>query len=192
MSRVAAAAALALVLAGCGGAAPQTTETPRLPLGPPLRLERLLTGLDTPVQALALSGDRDRLYVVEQGGLVRVFDRGEPAPFLDLRARISAGGERGLFSIAFHPRYPTVPRVYASYTDRRGDSRVSEYELVDGRSRLARDLLHVEQPYDNHNGGQIVFGPDGRLYLGLGDGGDAFDPERRSQDGARSSASCCA
>ena len=111
-----------------------------------------------------------------------MLEEGRLRTFLDLRAAVSTGGERGLFAIAFHPRYPSVPLLYASYTDRSGDSRVSEYRVA-SRPRLTRDLLHVDQPYENHNGGHIEFAPDGRLYLGLGDGGGAFDPERRSQDG---------
>jgi glucose/arabinose dehydrogenase len=174
-------AGLALVLVGCGGGSGQTT-TPQLEQGPPLRLERVLAGLRAPVQVLVAPGEPRRLYVVEQRGVVLAVDQGRRRTALDLRAQVSRGGERGLLAIAFHPRWPALPRLYASYTDRRGDSRVTEYEMLGDRPRPRRDLVHVEQPYANHNGGQIAFGPDGLLYLGLGDGGDAFDPEQRSQD----------
>jgi glucose/arabinose dehydrogenase len=175
-------AALVLAVAGCGGGSGGQTTTPQLELGPPLRLERVLAGLRGPVQVLVAPGEPRRLYVVEQRGVVLLVDRGRRRAFLDLRAKVSQGGERGLLAIAFHPRWPALPRVYASYTDRGGDSRVTEYEVLGDRPRPRRDLVHVRQPYANHNGGQITFGPDSLLYLGLGDGGDAFDREQRSQD----------
>jgi glucose/arabinose dehydrogenase len=113
--------------------------------------------------------------VVEQGGLVKVGD--SRRVLLDVRDRISTGGERGLLSIAFHPDYPGDGRLYASFTDAAGDSRVVEIGPAG-----ERELIRVDQPYENHNGGYILFGPDRLLYLGLGDGGAAFDPEQRSQD----------
>ena len=182
MRRVALAAALAFAVAGCGGGKPGPTETPPLDTGLPLRLERVLAGLRSPVQVLVARGEPRRLYVVEQRGVVLAVEGGWRRTFLDLRSEVSRGGERGLFSIAFHPRWPELPRLYASYTDRSGDSRVTEYQVLGGRPRARRDLLLVGQPYPNHNGGQLAFSSDGLLYFGLGDGGDAFDPEQRSQD----------
>ncbi|HEV3478161.1 MAG TPA: PQQ-dependent sugar dehydrogenase [Gaiellaceae bacterium] len=188
MARPAAAVAI-LLAAGCGGGAPELTATPSLPAGPPLGVEPVVTGLSQPVQALAAPGDPHRLYVVEQRGLVRIVEHGERrprrAPFLDLRSETKADGERGLFAIAFHPEWPERRVVYASYTNRAGDSRVTELVLRGGRVVSRRHVLAVDQPYENHNGGFIAFGPDRRLYLGLGDGGDAFDPEQRSQDPAQ-------
>ncbi len=176
--RLAALAAAAALLAGCGGdEGPERRQTPGPPaLGGELRLEVVARGLDAPLQALPIPGSGE-LAVVEQGGLVKVLPGRRV--LLDLRDRISTGGERGLLSIAFHPDYPDDRRVYASFTDLEGDSRVVEL----GPSG-ERGLIHVEQPYENHNGGHILFGPDGLLYLGLGDGGDSFDPEQRSQDPA--------
>lgn len=169
------AAAAAAVAAGCGGGGPERRETPPVAeAAEPLRLEVVADGFAAPLQALPVPGSED-LAVVEQGGLVKTLPGGRV--LLDLRDRVSAGGERGLLSIAFHPSYPRDRRLYASYTDLEGDSRV--VELGPGGER---ELLFVDQPYENHNGGHILFGPDGRLYLGLGDGGAAFDPERRSQD----------
>lgn len=167
-------AAVALA-AGCGGDGPDRRETPgTLARGGEVRLEPVADGYDAPLQALALPGSGE-LVVVEQGGLVKV--GGERRVLLDLRNRVSTGGERGLLSIAFHPGYPDDARLYASFTDVEGDSRVLELG-PEGE----RELLRVEQPYENHNGGHVLFGPDGLLYLGLGDGGAAFDPEQRSQD----------
>jgi glucose/arabinose dehydrogenase len=158
------------------GGAPR--ETPRL--------ELVVGGLSSPVDVVAAPGDRQSLYVAEQTGRVRVVRNGivRRAPFLDLSRRVRANGEQGLLGLAFHPGYAENRRLYVHYSDRRGDTRVVEVRS-DGERALPgseRALLHVEQPYENHNGGGLTFGPDGKLYLGLGDGGSAFDPERRAQD----------
>jgi glucose/arabinose dehydrogenase len=162
-----AAAAVALVLVPCAGRA-----APRAPV---LRLERLATARQ-PVFVTTAPGESDRLYVVERSGLVRVLQGGRflPDPFLNLTRLVSTKGERGLLSIAFHLRYPTTHRVYAAFNDRTGDLHVIEYLVRDGRVArdTARRLLlvpHRDSPY--HNGGQIAFGLDGRLYVGTGDGG---------------------
>ena len=113
-------------------------------------------------------------------------------PFLDLTAETAPGGERGLLDIAFDPDWPYTHVVYAHLTDRDGNTKVVRLELGDdGATTRSTTLFTAEQPYANHNGGPLLFAPDGRLLLGLGDGGSAFDPERRAQDppGARS-ASC--
>ena len=94
----------------------------------------------------------------------------------------TAGGEQGLLALALHPGFPDNPRFYVHYSNLDGDTRVVEYRAADGGAERVRELLAVDQPYENHNGGQLAFGPDGLLYLGLGDGGGAFDPEGRSQD----------
>ena len=152
------------------------------------RLARVVGGFSQPVHLASTRSEPNRLYVVEQGGLVRVIERGRvrPTPFLDLRSAVSAGGERGLLSLAFHPRYPQVRRVYVNFTNRSGDTRVVEYRVNAARTRAvrstARVLLALAQPYSNHNGGQIAFGGDGLLYTGTGDGGSAGDPENRAQD----------
>jgi glucose/arabinose dehydrogenase len=110
-----------------------------------------------------------------------------PGPFLDLSALVSTGGERGLLSMAFHPRYAENGRFYVDYTNLDGDTRVVRYaasaadpDIADPATRKV--ILRVHQPYDNHNGGQLQFGPDGRLYVGMGDGGSAGDPGDRAQD----------
>jgi glucose/arabinose dehydrogenase len=172
--RALALAAVALA-AGCGGGdGPDRRETPgTLARGGEVRLETVAEGYTAPLQALA-HPETGELVVVEQGGLVKVGE--ERRVLLDVRQRItSAGSEQGLLSIAFHPEDPD--RLYVSFTDAAGDSRVVELGPAG-----ERELLRVDQPYENHNGGYLLFGPDGLLYLGLGDGGAAFDPEQRSQD----------
>jgi glucose/arabinose dehydrogenase len=126
-----------------------------------------------------------RLYVVEQDGLIRYLVGGRVrGTFLDLRSAVTSGGEQGLLSVAFHPNYARNHRFYVNYTDRNGDTRVVEFRSRNGRGirSTARQLLFVDQPYANHNGGQLEFGPDGLLYVGMGDGGSAGDPGNRAQN----------
>ena len=109
-------------------------------------------------------------------------------PFLDIRDRVASGQlEQGLLSIAFHPDYPEDNRVFANYTNKQGDSHVSSFfvdvdnpDFADAESEII--LLTVDQPFPNHNGGQLQFGPDGYLYAGFGDGGSANDPFNNGQD----------
>jgi glucose/arabinose dehydrogenase len=147
---------------------------------------RVATGFDAPVYITAPRSEPNRLYVVEQAGIVRVLVGGRlrATPFLDIRSRISSGGEQGLLSIAFDPGYRTNRRFYVDYTDRKGDTRVVEFRS-DGERGLpdtARELLFVDQPFANHNGGQVQFGPDGKLYVGMGDGGSGGDPQNNGQN----------
>ena len=105
--------------------------------------------------------------------------------FLDLTDQIACCGEQGLLSIAFAPDYEKSGLLYASFTNTEGDSRIVEYQSEDGEPVEAadgRELLAIDQPYSNHNGGLVLFGPDGELYAGYGDGGSAGDPERNAQD----------
>jgi glucose/arabinose dehydrogenase len=127
------------------------------------------------------------LYVVQQGGqIIRVTPDGEQSTFLDIAGEITAGGEQGLLSVAFDPGFERSGLLYVDYTDAAGDTRVVEYRSEDGGETAdpdsAREILSVDQPEANHNGGLVEFGPDGRLYVGLGDGGGAGDPERTAQD----------
>ena len=143
-------------------------------------------GLDAPVQVTAPRNEARRLYVVEQRGTIRVIERGtlRDGFFLDIRGQVVAGGEQGLLGLAFDPKYATNRFVYVNYTDTNGDTRVVRYR-TDGRRALAataRALLRVGQPYGNHNGGGLAFGPDGFLYVGTGDGGSGGDPENRAQN----------
>lgn len=150
-----------------------------------LGLTRVVGGLSAPVHVAAPASEPGRLYVVEQAGRILVVERGRVVrTFLDIRNSVSSGGERGLFSIAFHPSYAQNRRFYVNYTDRAGDTRVVEYRS-NGRTAVKstrRQLLHIGQPYSNHNGGQLAFGPNARLYVGMGDGGSGGDPGNRAQN----------
>jgi glucose/arabinose dehydrogenase len=178
--RAAAAPSLLLALL-CAGAAAARHEAGAY------TVVRVASGLERPVYLAAPASEPGRLYVVEQPGRIRVLEGGRLRTFLDLRPLVgSEGSEQGLLSIAFHPRYARNRRFYVDYTDRKGDTRVVEYRS-DGRRGLpgsARLLLFVDQPYANHNGGQLQLGPDGKLYVGMGDGGSAGDPEDRAQSPA--------
>ncbi len=163
----------------------ETTEAPEEPGdGGPLRLEEVASGLTAPVHAAAAPGESERLYVVEQVGRIVVLEDGEVRgePFLDIQADVRSGGEQGLLSVAFHPDYEANGLFYVNYTNQAGDTRVQEFERRSRRSVARRTLLAVDQPYPNHNGGQLAFGPDGLLYVGMGDGGAGGDPENRAQD----------
>jgi glucose/arabinose dehydrogenase len=169
-----AAAVLALVAGSANGASSA------------LRLVKVADGLDAPLFATAPAGEAKRLYVVEQGGLIRVVENGavRAQPFLDLRAKVQAGGEQGLLGLAFARDYATSRTFVVDYTDRNGDTRVVRYRS-DGRNGLpgsAKQLLFVKQPYANHNGGMVAYGPDGYVYVGMGDGGSGGDPENRAQN----------
>ncbi|MGH7726057.1 MAG: PQQ-dependent sugar dehydrogenase, partial [Candidatus Eiseniibacteriota bacterium] len=152
-----------------------------------LSLERVLTGLHDPVYLTAPAGD-PRLFIVEQVGTVRIAVDGKllPTPFLDLRDRVRTGTERGLLSLAFHPRYGENGYFFVNYTDKGGDTRVERYSVTADSNvadpASAKLILGVEQPYSNHNGGHVLFGPDGMFYIGMGDGGAANDPHDHGQD----------
>jgi glucose/arabinose dehydrogenase len=149
------------------------------------------SGFGVPVFVTAPAGD-PRLFVVELGGRIRIVDASGavlPVPFLDISARVLSGfGELGLLGLAFPPDFASSGAFYVYYTDLAGDSQLSRFLLLPGESDRAdpdseRELLSVEQPDTNHNGGTIAFGPhDGMLYLGLGDGGGSNDQYRTAQD----------
>ena len=148
-------------------------------------VEPFARGFNRPTYVGAAPGDRRGVWVLEQPGRVVRLDRGRRRTVLDLRSRVKLGSEQGLLGIAFHPDYAANRRLYLHFSDRRGDTRVAEFRARgDHRisARPARQLLFQRQPEENHNGGQLAFGPDGRLYLGLGDGGGAFDPNRTAQN----------
>jgi glucose/arabinose dehydrogenase len=166
----------ALLLAGCGGGSSEADQ-PAAAAG--YRFVQVASGLDQPVHVSAPRNQPGRIYVVEQTGRIRIVQNGRvTGTLVDLRSQVVCCGEQGLLSVAFHPRYARNGKYYVNYTDRRGDTRVVEYR---GKRRL-RQILFVDQPYSNHNGGQTAFGPDGRLYVGMGDGGAGGDPENRAQN----------
>ena len=143
-------------------------------------------GLSEPVQVTGPRSEPRRLYVVEQRGTIRVIDNGKLRNgfFLDMQSRTAAGGEQGLLGLAFDPQYSSNRFIYVNYTDTNGDTRIVRYRTNGTRAipSTARVLLAIDQPYPNHNGGGLAFGPDGGLYVGTGDGGSGGDPENRAQN----------
>jgi glucose/arabinose dehydrogenase len=175
----------------CGAAACSSGTEPdgtaRDTLGTILVAEVVAGGLINPVYLTSPPGDA-RLFVVEQAGRIRIIEAGglRPTPFLDISSRVLSGGERGLLSMAFHPDYDSNGLFYVDYTDTQGNTRVERYRVSADRNRAdpnsATLILTVEQPFANHNGGLLMFGPDGMLYVGLGDGGSGGDPFRHAQN----------
>jgi glucose/arabinose dehydrogenase len=149
-------------------------------------VQRIASGLNRPVWVGAAPGDPGALWVLEQPGRVVRIAGSQRTTVLDISSQVLTGAEQGLLGIAFHPDFATNRRLFLHWSDRRGDTRVAEFRATEDLrtidARPARALLFVDQPEENHNGGQLAFGPDGRLYLGLGDGGGAFDPRRTAQD----------
>ena len=179
----------ALTLAfGCAG----TAQAPPPPPPPPVSGQLALRDVGTfsfPVLVTAPVADADRLFVVEKRGTVRIVQRGTvlSTPFLDLTAAVSNGSEQGLLGLAFHPDYRNNGVFVVHYTDRDGDTKVSTFRVSaadPNRADVASELpvLTASQPFSNHNGGAIAFHPtDGRLYIGLGDGGSGGDPQGNGQ-----------
>lgn len=200
MARWSTVLAATLVLAGCGGGddAPGRPVPPSdAGLSPQRVLDRpalsravVARGFDRASGLVQEPGRRGRVLVLEQTGVARWLDGDRPAagaPFLDLRGAISTKDEQGLLGLAFVPGDDgdaAGDRVIVHFSDPDGATRVARYRVRAGRvdPASAEPLLQVEQPYANHNGGELVRGPDGRLYLGLGDGGSAFDPRQKAQD----------
>src|SRR5439155_21388839 len=191
----------ALHLPAGGSSSPSPTPAPSpstSPVGcsaPPVGGQPALTavlvarGLSQPLDFQVPPGDRSRAFVVEQAGRIRILRGGTVVgtPFLDIVSRVGSGGERGLLGLAFHPRYAENGRFFVNYTDRAGDTHVSEFRASPPGSDTAdaaseRELLFVRQPFANHNGGGLAFGNDGKLYIGLGDGGSGGDPFRNGQN----------
>ncbi len=193
------------LLAACGSgddggtaaatSAPRTAGTASAPAaGAParqdqagrVRLTRVAGGLGDALYVTGAPGAANRLFVVQQSGRIRILERGRLAarPFLDVSGRVSSGGERGLLGLAFHPGYARTGRFFVNYTDRAGTTRVVEFRRAGARRadpRSARVLLSIRQPYANHNGGHLAFGPDGMLYIATGDGGSGGDPHGNGQ-----------
>jgi glucose/arabinose dehydrogenase len=195
-----------LLVAGCGGgdgadldAGPDArsqvdgataTCTPRN--GTAVGFEDVASGLDQPLLATFAPGD-PRLFVIEQTGAIRIIRDGQllPTPFIDLGSgsggMVQCCGEQGLLGIAFHPDFSQNDRFYVAHTARNsGDHVIAEYRAVFGTDtadpQSRRELMRWSDPYSNHNGGSLEFGPDGMLYIAIGDGGSGGDPQDRAQD----------
>src|SRR2546426_8259985 len=185
----------ALALLGCSNAPAAAPP----PASDSLRLVPIVTsGLSSPVYLTAPPGDTARLFVVEQAGQIRVVQHGQllAMPFLDITGRVLSGGEEGLLSVAFHPLYATNHYFYVDYTRRNaaGDTVYTMIERysVSADSNVADSsthtlILQITQPqpvstYPNHKGGLVMFGPDGLVYIGMGDGGSGGDPQNRAQN----------
>ena len=169
-----------LLAASCGGKSPSSAPAPP-PVGEAkIRAEFVVGGLSQPVDLAVPPGDTTRLFLAEKTGQIRIFRNGrlESRPFLDIGNRVSGGTEQGLLGLTFHPRYASNGKFYVDYTDVSGNTRIVEFQVSadpDTASSTERQILFVTQPAANHNGGQIAFGPDGYLYVALGDGGGAND-----------------
>ncbi len=156
----------------------------------PFRLTPIVNaGLQNPLYLTHAGDGSGRLFIVEQVGRIRIYKSGrlQETPFLDIRELVSFGGERGLLSVAFHPDYRNNGRYFVNYT-RAGDGAtvVAEYRVSEANADVSdtngRVVLTIAQPFANHNGGQLQFGPDGYLYIGMGDGGSANDPQGAGQN----------
>ncbi|HZS96746.1 MAG TPA: PQQ-dependent sugar dehydrogenase [Terriglobales bacterium] len=181
---------LASLLTGCGSksTAPPISGGPI----PALVLTPVVSGLTSPVDLQFPNDGSGRMFIVQQAGSIRIVNNGSlvATPFLDITAKVSSGGEMGLLGLAFHPQFMQNHLFYVHY-DRtvagQIQSVIAEYQVSAGDANLAdpnseRILLTVNQPFSNHKGGQIVFGPDGFLYIGFGDGGSGGDPMGNGQN----------
>ena len=158
---------------------------------PPLPLVQIATGLVKPVGITNAGDGSGRLFITLQDGRIVIWNGTQvlPTPFLDIDAIVnSSGSEQGLLGLAFHPDYETNGFFYVNYTDNTGgDTVVARYSVSAGNPNVANPasalkLLEIDQPFSNHNGGQVLFGPDGYLYIGMGDGGSGGDPFDNGQN----------
>ncbi len=168
---------------------PAPAESPAPPDPNAYALRKIVSGLDEPVYLTYASDGSGRLFVVEQPGRIRILQNGAllADPFLDLTDLVNdSGNEQGLLGLAFHPDYAANGLFFVNYTDANGDTAVVRYSVSADPNRAdpasAKMILQVAQPFPNHNGGDLVFGPDGYLYIGLGDGGSAGDPQGNGQN----------
>jgi glucose/arabinose dehydrogenase len=153
-------------------------------------LETFASGFTSPVE-ITNAGD-SRLFVVEKGGKIKILNSNgttNAIAFLDISGQVSTGSEQGLLGLAFHPNYLSNGLFFINYTNLSGNTVIAKYAVDSGNSDIANAssgsiLLTIVQPYANHNGGTLKFGPDGYLYIGMGDGGSAGDPENRAQNSA--------
>ncbi|MEX0877018.1 MAG: PQQ-dependent sugar dehydrogenase [Phycisphaerales bacterium] len=171
----------ACLLAACGTATHAQLTT-----------ELVVSGIDRPVFMTHAGDGSGRTFIIEQEGAIRIVDAAGdllPTPFMDIDGTVvggdSGGNEQGLLGLAFHPDYATNGKFYVNYTGSGGDTRIAEYQVSAGDPNIAdvgsaRLVMFYDQPFSNHNGGWVGFGPDGYLYISAGDGGSANDPGNRA------------
>ena len=151
-------------------------------------LEAVASGLNNPLLVTHAGDGSNRLFILEQAGRILILSDGQllEQPFLDISSEISSGGERGLLGLAFHPEYDTNGLFFVNYTDRSGDSVISRFSVSGNANRAEQnsetEVLTFRQPFSNHNGGHLAFGPEGYLYIATGDGGSGGDPNNNAQD----------
>jgi glucose/arabinose dehydrogenase len=182
------------LLLGCGGSiGTQPVSGDQFVPPPQLALENFVSGLNSPLGFETPDDGTNRIFIVEQGGTIRVVQAGVvlPTPFLDISSQVESGGEKGLLGMACHPNFSASGRFYVDYTRRLSTGKlqtvISEFAISTADPNQAdpssgRQLLVVDQPYDNHNGGQLAFGTDGFLYVAFGDGGSVGDPSGNAQN----------
>lgn len=180
---------LGLFLSSCGGGG-QSSGSPPSPPPPPgplvLAVNPVVSSLNAPVDLQSPHDGSGRLFVVEQQGMIRIVSNASlmPTPFLDIHNQVDFGGEKGLLGLAFHPNYSQNRRFFLNYDhvlSGQMQTVIAEFQTSPSNPNQAdptseRILFTVNQPFPNHKGGQLTFGPDGFLYIGLGDGGSAGDP----------------
>ncbi len=179
----------ALVAAAAPAPGAQAGAVAASPRAASIRLHRIASGLSAPVFVTAAHDGSGRLFIVEKTGAIRIWKDGavRPTPFLDISGSVSKGSEQGLLGLAFHPRFRSNGRFFVDFTNRDGDTVVREYRVSAAHpnrvdTATGRTILRIDQPFANHNGGMLGFGPDGFLYISTGDGGGAGDPGDRAQN----------
>jgi len=172
-----------------GAAASVPVVVPATPSAAAVKLTVVASGLSDPVLLTAPNDGTNRLFIVEKTGVIRVVSGGTllTTPFLTMRKSVSTGSEQGLLGLAFHPAYKTNRKFYVDYTDVNGNTVIREYKASATNKNVVqsgsgRTILAIKQPFSNHNGGNIAFGQDGYLYIGMGDGGSGGDPGNRAQN----------
>jgi glucose/arabinose dehydrogenase len=186
------AVAILSLLVGCGGGTQGSAVSPSV--SPQIALVPKFSGLSSPLGVTHAGDNTGKLYIVEQAGRIRLVDNGTllPAPFLDISTRVIAGGEQGLLGLAFPPGYAIKRYFYVNYTTNipdaiTGNTVIARFRVTGPDPNIADSaseeiLLTIAQPFSNHNGGQLAFGPDGFLYIGMGDGGSGGDPFNNAQN----------
>jgi glucose/arabinose dehydrogenase len=174
-----------LALSACSSG--ESSDPTPIPSDFVLKLQEVASGLNNPVYVTSPPGDA-RLFIVDLIGRIRIVENGQllATPFLDIVSRVASGGERGMLSVAFHPQYRTNGFFYVYFTGNNGEIRIERFSVSANANQAnaasAKVILTVAHPRANHNGGLAMFGPDGMLYLGLGDGGGGGDPDHNGQN----------